>query len=80
MAGERPPETRTADEDEVSRFAAQAGDWWDEEGAFAPLHRINPVRLRFIRDSLCRHFGRDPSSLRPFETWTSSISAAGAVC
>ena len=67
MAGERPPETRTADEDEIGRFAAQAGDWWDEEGAFAPLHRINPVRLRFIRDSLCRHFGRDSSSLRPFE-------------
>ncbi len=67
MVGERPPETRTADRDEIDRFARQADDWWDEEGAFAPLHRINPIRLQFIRDGFCRHFGRDTSSLRPFE-------------
>ncbi len=46
--------------DEVARFAALAGQWWDEDGPFRPLHRINPARLTFIRDRLCDHFGGDP--------------------
>jgi len=54
----------TVDRDEVARFAALARDWWDEDGAMAPLHRMNPVRLRFLRDRLCGHFGRDAT--RPF--------------
>ena len=57
---------RTLDRDEVARFATLAGEWWDENGPFKPLHRINPVRLTYIRDQLCRHFGRDakgPASL-----------------
>jgi 2-polyprenyl-6-hydroxyphenyl methylase/3-demethylubiquinone-9 3-methyltransferase len=50
---------RTLDQAEVARFARLAGEWWDERGPFKPLHRINPVRLTYIRDQLCRHFGRD---------------------
>jgi 2-polyprenyl-6-hydroxyphenyl methylase/3-demethylubiquinone-9 3-methyltransferase len=49
----------TIDRDETDRFAALAQDWWDEDGAMAPLHRMNPVRLRFLRDRMCEHFGRD---------------------
>jgi 2-polyprenyl-6-hydroxyphenyl methylase / 3-demethylubiquinone-9 3-methyltransferase len=56
----------TADRDEIARFAAQSADWWDPAGGFQPLHRLNPVRLEFIRTRLCAHFGRDPKSLRPF--------------
>jgi 2-polyprenyl-6-hydroxyphenyl methylase/3-demethylubiquinone-9 3-methyltransferase len=48
----------TIDRDEADRFAALAQDWWDEDGAMAPLHRMNPARLRFLRDRLCGHFGR----------------------
>ena len=51
--------------DEVARFAALAERWWDEEGPFKPLHRLNPTRLTFIRDSLCGHAGRDPMSVKP---------------
>jgi 2-polyprenyl-6-hydroxyphenyl methylase/3-demethylubiquinone-9 3-methyltransferase len=54
----------TIDRDETARFAALAHDWWDEDGAMAPLHRMNPVRLRFLRDRLCAHFGRDGA--KPF--------------
>jgi len=54
----------TIDKDEADRFAALAQDWWDEEGAMAPLHRMNPVRLAFLRDRLCAHFGR--AGMRPF--------------
>lgn len=49
----------TLDQEEVARFAARAGEWWDANGPFRPLHRINPVRLGYIRDQLCRKFGRD---------------------
>ncbi|MBI1186200.1 MAG: bifunctional 2-polyprenyl-6-hydroxyphenol methylase/3-demethylubiquinol 3-O-methyltransferase UbiG [Alphaproteobacteria bacterium] len=35
---------------EVAKFSALAAKWWDQEGEFAPLHRMNPVRLAYIRD------------------------------
>jgi 2-polyprenyl-6-hydroxyphenyl methylase/3-demethylubiquinone-9 3-methyltransferase len=49
----------TLDRDEVARFARLGGDWWDANGPFKPLHRLNPVRLTYIRDRLCAKFGRD---------------------
>jgi 2-polyprenyl-6-hydroxyphenyl methylase / 3-demethylubiquinone-9 3-methyltransferase len=49
----------TLDAEEVARFARLSGEWWDEAGPFKPLHRINPTRLTYIRDQLCRKFGRD---------------------
>jgi 2-polyprenyl-6-hydroxyphenyl methylase/3-demethylubiquinone-9 3-methyltransferase len=60
----------TIDPEEIGRFAAQAETWWDPEGSFRPLHRLNPVRLGFIRERLVQHFGRNSSSLRPFEGLT----------
>jgi 2-polyprenyl-6-hydroxyphenyl methylase/3-demethylubiquinone-9 3-methyltransferase len=56
----------TVDPAEIARFSAQAASWWDPAGSFRPLHRLNPARLRFIRDELTAHFGRDPRSLTPF--------------
>ena len=49
----------TASEKEVAQFEALADQWWDAKGDFAPLHKINPVRLAFIRDHLCAYFDRD---------------------
>ncbi len=56
----------TVDRAEVERFAAIAPQWWDEDGAFKPLHRLNPIRLAFVRGRLSRHFERDAKSRRPF--------------
>jgi len=56
----------TVDEAEVAKFSALAEEWWDPTGKFAPLHKFNPVRLTFIRDTVAAHFGRDPKSLKPF--------------
>jgi 2-polyprenyl-6-hydroxyphenyl methylase/3-demethylubiquinone-9 3-methyltransferase len=53
----------TVDEAELARFAALAGQWWDPRGKMAPLHKFNPVRLGYIRDTACRRFGRDPRRL-----------------
>jgi len=60
------PAHGTIDRDEIERFAKHAPAWWDENGEFRPLHRLNPARLGFVRDRLVRHFERDERSLRPF--------------
>jgi len=57
----------TVDREDIDRFAAQSAGWWDPEGSFRPLHRINPARLDFIRRQLVASFGRDSRALRPFE-------------
>ncbi len=54
------------DRAEIARFAALAPQWWHEDGAFRPLHRLNPARIGFLRDQLAGHFGRDPRARRPF--------------
>lgn len=50
----------TVDDDEVAKFSALAEQAWDPAGPMAPLHRLNPVRLAWIKDEVCRAFGRDP--------------------
>jgi len=54
----------TVDEREVARFAALAAEWWDPRGRMGMLHKLNPTRLAYIRDTACRHFGRDPKARR----------------
>ena len=54
-----------ADRAELQRFAALADRWWDEAGPLAPLHKLNPVRLAYIRDRICAHLGRDPLAEQP---------------
>jgi 2-polyprenyl-6-hydroxyphenyl methylase / 3-demethylubiquinone-9 3-methyltransferase len=49
----------TVDAAEVGRFARFAEEWWDPQGKMGVLHRFNPVRLAFIRDAVCRQFGRN---------------------
>ncbi len=56
----------TVDAAEVERFAAIAPEWWDEDGAFRPLHRLNPARVEYIRDRLAAHFDRDIKTRAPF--------------
>ncbi len=60
----------TVDNEEVARFSAMADEWWDPTGKFKPLHKFNPIRLGYIRDRLCAHFGRDPRSLTPLDGLT----------
>lgn len=47
-------------EREVAQFDALGDDWWDPSGAMAPLHKINPVRIAWLRDTIARHFRRTP--------------------
>ena len=45
------------DAEEVEKFSRMAEDWWNPHGKFKPLHKLNPVRLKYIRDKLTEHFG-----------------------
>ena len=53
----------TIDREEVARFSRLSRQWWDPRGPMAALHKFNPVRLGFIKEAACRHFGRDPRRL-----------------
>lgn len=57
------PHSTTIDPEEISRFSEVSENWWDEHGPFAPIHRINPVRMAYIKEVLCHHFDRDLRSL-----------------
>jgi 2-polyprenyl-6-hydroxyphenyl methylase/3-demethylubiquinone-9 3-methyltransferase len=57
----------TIDPAEVARFDAIARDWWDPKGPMAVLHKFNPVRLAYVRDEACAHFGRDPKTMRALD-------------
>lgn len=52
----------TVDDEEIRRFSEQADGWWDEKGAFKPLHIMTPTRITYIRDQICEHFLKDPQS------------------
>ena len=54
-----------ADVRELARFADLAERWWDESGPLAPLHKLNPIRIGYIRDHICARLGRDPLGDRP---------------
>lgn len=55
--------TNSVDPKEIQQFSKDSGQWWDEKGAFAPLHRLNPVRLSYIKAQICEHYGRDVNAL-----------------
>ncbi|MCH2458975.1 MAG: bifunctional 2-polyprenyl-6-hydroxyphenol methylase/3-demethylubiquinol 3-O-methyltransferase UbiG, partial [Henriciella sp.] len=61
------PRQPSIDADEVAKFSAMAAEWWDPKGKFKPLHKFNPVRLGFIRDTACSHFGLDETARKPLE-------------
>lgn len=55
----------SVDPKEITRFDALAEEWWDESGPMAPLHKLNPVRLAYIRDRICAHHGREATGRTP---------------
>lgn len=62
-----PPVTPSIDPAEVAKFSAMAADWWNPNGKFKPLHRFNPVRLKFIRETAEAHFSLKRGALKPLE-------------
>jgi len=50
---------------EAEHFGRLAADWWDPDGSSAMLHRLNPVRLKYLRERIDLHFGADEHDRRP---------------
>ncbi len=61
------PQTAGVDQAEIAKFEAMAGEWWDPDGKFKPLHMMTPCRLGYAVAQIAAQHRRDPKSLRPFE-------------
>jgi 2-polyprenyl-6-hydroxyphenyl methylase/3-demethylubiquinone-9 3-methyltransferase len=55
----------TIDPQEAAHFGKLAAEWWDPKGTSAMLHRLNPPRLRYLREQTDLHFGGDAASFTP---------------
>jgi 2-polyprenyl-6-hydroxyphenyl methylase/3-demethylubiquinone-9 3-methyltransferase len=64
--------------EEVAQFASHASDWWDPNGSEAMLHKLNPVRLAYIRDQVDQHWALDERSLKPLAGRTALDVGCGA--
>ena len=68
------------DPKEAAHFGALAADWWDPKGSSAMLHKLNPVRLKYLRDRIDQHWGLDEHAgveLDYFEGFTQCTSTGG---
>ncbi len=61
---------KSVDPVEIANFEAMAEEWWDENGKFKPLHKFNPIRIGYVRDTVISHFGLQTDDavvkLKPF--------------
>ena len=63
---------------EAQHFGKLAKDWWDPNGSSAMLHKLNPVRLKYLRDMIDQHWQCDECSRRPLEGRTALDVGCGA--
>lgn len=68
----------TRDDREIGKFNAMARDWWNPNGSMKPLHRMNPVRLSFLKRELGEGFGRNTRQMRAFAGLTLLDIGCGA--
>lgn len=55
----------TIDPAEARHFGKLAAEWWDPNGSSAMLHKLNPPRLRYLRERIDTHWATDPHDRRP---------------
>ena len=41
---------------EIEKFSKMASEWWDPNGKFKPLHKFNPIRIKYIKESIIENF------------------------
>ncbi len=57
----------TLNKQEIEQFNEIAGDWWDESSPFKLLHKLNPVRMCYIKQEICQHFKLNSKNPAPFK-------------
>lgn len=68
----------TVDPGQAAHFGALAEDWWDPKGSSAMLHRLNPARLRYIRDRVDAHWELNEHDLKPLAGKSAADVGCGA--
>ncbi len=68
----------TIDPKEAAHFGTMAADWWNPKGSSAPLHQLNPPRLRYIRDQVDAHWHGDGAGFTPLAGRTALDVGCGA--
>jgi len=53
----------TINRTEIEKFSKIADEWWDIDGKFKPLHKFNPVRIKYIKEKIVSHFNISSKSL-----------------
>ena len=48
--------TSTINKKEIEKFSRIAEEWWNPEGKFKPLHKFNPIRIRYIKNNIIETF------------------------
>ena len=46
----------TVNKKEVEKFSKMAAEWWDPKGKFKPLHKFNPIRIKYIKENIINNF------------------------
>ncbi|MDC0240745.1 bifunctional 2-polyprenyl-6-hydroxyphenol methylase/3-demethylubiquinol 3-O-methyltransferase UbiG [Candidatus Pelagibacter sp.] len=41
---------------EIEKFSKMAAEWWDPSGKFKPLHKFNPIRIKYIKENIINSF------------------------
>ncbi|WP_010301278.1 bifunctional 2-polyprenyl-6-hydroxyphenol methylase/3-demethylubiquinol 3-O-methyltransferase UbiG [Candidatus Odyssella thessalonicensis] len=57
----------TLDPEEIARFSKISSQWWDENGAFKPLHHLNPTRLDYITRQISYHYFKNTDKSPNFQ-------------
>jgi 2-polyprenyl-6-hydroxyphenyl methylase / 3-demethylubiquinone-9 3-methyltransferase len=75
-------ENNTILANEAAHFGGLASDWWDPKGSSAMLHKLNPVRLGFIRSAIDAHFDSERTGRYPLagKTVLDVGCGAGLLC
>ena len=52
---------------EIEKFSKMASEWWDPNGKFKPLHKFNPIRIKYIKENIISSFQLNKNTNKPLE-------------
>ncbi|WP_440930694.1 bifunctional 2-polyprenyl-6-hydroxyphenol methylase/3-demethylubiquinol 3-O-methyltransferase UbiG [Candidatus Pelagibacter sp.] len=57
----------TVNKKEIEKFSKMAEEWWDVDGKFRPLHKFNPIRIKYIKESVIENFKLEHNEKLPLK-------------